>query len=201
METTLLLLFLTLIGGLIGWITNLIAIKLMFRPFEPVKLPIVPVEIQGLIPKRKQEIAKSIGKTIQEELLSIDEIIEKFIEQQDQKELVNTIKQKIDKVINDRLPAILPSSIKIMIKSYISEVIDQEASKMINSTMEDLVHKAAAKIDLAEMVETRINEFPMEKLEDVVLKIAKEELKHIEILGGLLGIFIGLLQGIIIILL
>ncbi len=201
MKTALMLLFLTAIGALIGWITNLIAIKLMFRPLEPITLPLIPIKIQGLIPKRKNEIAKSIGTTVQEELLSLDEIIQQFIEKQDQKEIIKIIKIKINQVTNERLPVFLPSSVKTMIKNYINDIIDQEAATIINTTMESMIHKAASKIDLAEMVENRINEFPMEKLEEVVLKIAKQELKHIEILGGILGMLIGLLQGIIIILL
>ncbi|WP_026477062.1 DUF445 domain-containing protein [Alkaliphilus transvaalensis] len=201
MNTITLLLFLSGIGALIGWITNLIAIKLMFRPFEPVAIPLLPLKIQGLIPKRKHEIAKSIGNTVQEELLSLEEIIQQFIEKQDQQEIINMIKIKINDVLAKRLPAYIPSTIKGMIKNYINDVIDEEGAEMINSTMENMIHKAADNINLAEMIEKRINEFPMEKLEEVVMKIAKEELKHIEILGALLGMMIGLFQGIIIVLL
>ena len=49
------------------------------------------------------------------------------------------------------------------------------------------------------MVEDRINAFEMEKIEDIILSIAKKELKHIERLGGILGGLIGLIQGIIVI--
>ncbi len=50
------ILILTIVGGLIGWITNILAIKLLFRPIKPVKIPILNIEILGLIPKRKNEI-------------------------------------------------------------------------------------------------------------------------------------------------
>ena len=55
------ILILTIVGGLIGWITNILAIKLLFRPIKPVKIPILNIEILGLIPKRKKEIAANIG--------------------------------------------------------------------------------------------------------------------------------------------
>ncbi|GAB6086837.1 DUF445 domain-containing protein [Alkaliphilus crotonatoxidans] len=196
-----LVLILAAIGALIGWITNYIAIKLLFRPFEPVMIPLLNIKLQGLIPKRKNEIAKSIGTTIQEELLSIEEIIEQFISNQDQSALIEIIKNKINRVLEERLPGILPASLKSAIKRYIDEVIEQEATDLINASVENMIHSASEKINLAEMVEKRINRFPMDKLEEMVLRIAKRELKHIEVLGGVLGFIIGLVQGIIIMLL
>ena len=70
------ILILAIIGGLIGYITNVIAIKLIFRPINPIKIPIFNIEIVGMIPKRKSEIAKNIGEIISEQFLSIDEIID-----------------------------------------------------------------------------------------------------------------------------
>ena len=69
------ILILTIVGGLIGWITNILAIKLLFRPIKPIKIPILNIEILGLIPKRKNEIAANIGEVISNELLSMDDIL------------------------------------------------------------------------------------------------------------------------------
>lgn len=59
------------IGGAIGYITNGIAVKMLFRPLRPIyigkkKLPFTP----GLIPKEKERVAKRMGKLVSEELLS-----------------------------------------------------------------------------------------------------------------------------------
>ena len=51
------------------------------------------------------------------------------------------------------------------------------------------------------MVENKINEFDLLKLESIIISISRRELKQIEYLGGLLGFIIGILQGIIILLL
>ena len=55
-----------IIGALIGWITNYFAIKMLFRPLKEIN--ILGFKVQGLIPKRKMEMAESIADTIQEEL-------------------------------------------------------------------------------------------------------------------------------------
>ena len=60
-----------IVGGIIGYITNWLAIKMLFRPHKEirilgVKLPFTP----GLIPKESRRVAKSIGATVGENLLS-----------------------------------------------------------------------------------------------------------------------------------
>lgn len=70
MDNLLKVLILAIIGGIIGYITNIIAIKLIFRPINPIKIPIINKEIIGIIPKRKSEIATNIGEIIQDEFLS-----------------------------------------------------------------------------------------------------------------------------------
>ncbi|SNT08007.1 Protein of unknown function [Anaerovirgula multivorans] len=189
------------IGALIGWVTNLLAVKLLFRPFEPIKIPILNINVQGLIPKRRNEVAVSIGKTIENDLLSIEDIVSKLMNSHNKDELFLIIKNKINKIIGERLPGIIPSSFKGMIQNYIEDIINKEGEKIITEIMEAVVNQGAATIQISEMIEEKINEFPLDKLEEVVLSIAKKELKHIEILGGVLGFVIGLLQGLIIILL
>lgn len=62
-----------ILGGIIGYITNDLAIKMLFRPKKSVYIgkyhvPFTP----GLIPQQKSRIAKSIGKVISEQLLNAD---------------------------------------------------------------------------------------------------------------------------------
>jgi len=64
-----------IIGAFIGYVTNYIAVKMLFHPYEPVyfmgyKLPFTP----GVIPKRKADMASAVGKTIKEQLLREEEI-------------------------------------------------------------------------------------------------------------------------------
>ena len=52
------ILLLTIVGGVIGWITNILAIKLMFRPINSIKISLLNIEILGLIPKRKKKLQR-----------------------------------------------------------------------------------------------------------------------------------------------
>lgn len=195
------IIILAAIGGIIGWITNLLAIKMLFRPFEPINIPIINFKIQGLIPKRKAEIARSIGEIIETELLSIEDIIDKLVKNNDKDEILLLIKEKIETIISNKLPSLIPSAFKGIILKYIDDIINEEGDKIITDFIENMALKATSSIELGKMVEDKVNEFDTEKLEELVVRIAKTELNHIEILGGILGFIIGIFQGVIILLL
>lgn len=192
------ILILASIGGLIGYITNVIAIKLIFRPIKPIKIPLINKEIIGLIPKRKAEIAANIGMVIEEEFLSLDEILNNIITEEDKQNVVEYIKIKVKLIINEKM-SLAPNSIKNLIQGYIIDIVEVEIKKSIDDLSRDLIIKANERINIQKMVENKITELDLYELEDIILKIAKKELKHIEVLGLVLGFLIGIIQGIIII--
>jgi uncharacterized membrane protein YheB (UPF0754 family) len=64
-----------LVGGVIGYFTNDIAIRMLFRPYRPVyvgtrRLPFTP----GLIPRNQERLATRISDTIMGSLLTPDEL-------------------------------------------------------------------------------------------------------------------------------
>lgn len=192
------ILILTIVGGLIGWITNILAIKLLFRPINPIKIPILNIEILGLIPKRKNEIASNIGEVISNELISIDDILNQILNNQNGENLNSYIINKIKEIINEKLN-IIPMPFRMMATPYIDEILNKEVPDAINEISIDLLSKAKENVNIQEIVEEKINQLDLEKLEDIIIKVAKKELKHIEILGLVLGAIIGVLQGILVI--
>lgn len=192
------LMILAIIGALIGWLTNVIAIKLMFRPIQPVRIWGTQFVLQGLIPKRKDEIAKSIGDVINEELISMEVIVDKVIADMDKKQIVEMIKVKIVSIAGEKMPSIIPSIFKGAIIQNIENMIDENGETLVLEMGEKLSHMAIESIDISKMVEDQIIAYDFGKIEEMILKIAKNELKHIEVLGGVLGFAIGLLQGIVV---
>lgn len=192
------IIILAIVGGIIGYITNVIAIKLIFRPIVPIHIPIINKQIIGLIPKRKAEIASNIGQIIQDEFISIDEILKNLITYEDKEQITEYIKIKIKLIINEKM-SFIPIPIKSIVQDYISEVIEEELRQSIDDLSEELIEKSARRINIQKIVEDKINELDLYELEKIILRVAKNELKHIEILGLILGLAIGLVQGLIII--
>ena len=196
MNNILRILILAVIGGLIGYITNVIAIKLIFRPINPIKIPILNIEIIGMIPKRKLEIASNVAQVIEEQFFSFDDIIENIITEQDKQSIIDYIKVRVKLVLNEKL-GLIPSSIRALVQNYISEIIEDEIRCGVDELSEELIIKANNRINIKEIVENKINELDLYELETIILQIIKNELKQIEVLGLVLGFFIGIIQGII----
>lgn len=90
-------LFMGLIGALIGGFTNYIAIKMLFRPFEPKflfdkQLPFTP----GLIPKRRNELSEKMGEMVTEHLLTPEVFKEKLMTPQTEKFMKDFLVRQID---------------------------------------------------------------------------------------------------------
>ncbi|OPL08969.1 MAG: hypothetical protein AVO33_08650 [delta proteobacterium ML8_F1] len=183
-------LILGLVGAAIGYLTNVIAIKLLFRPLEPTGL----FKIQGLIPKRKAEIARSVGETVAMELVHVEEIMEDFIETMDKEAFKRQVGEKIARALTQKL-IFVPESI---VRQYVDQFIRDRGDDLINDIGEKVVSEAIHKVDISKIVEEKIMAFELEKMEAIVLGIAKRELRYIEIMGGILGLLIGLAQGFII---
>lgn len=196
MNDVLRIVILASIGGIIGYITNVVAIKLIFRPIVPIKIPILNIELVGLIPKRRAEIAQNIGEIIQNEFISMDELLLNIITDEDKDNITEYMKIKIKSLINEKM-SFIPNAIKNIVQGYVDDIIEEEVRNSINELSEEMINKANERINIKEMIETKINELDLYELEDIILRISKNELKHIEILGLVLGFGIGIIQGII----
>ncbi len=83
---------------------------------------------------------------------------------------------------------------------HIPEAKLREASTSLTDAIIAAVHTklpdAVAEFDVAGMVREKIRNYPPEKLESLVMSVAKEHLRTIELFGALFGFFIGLLQAV-----
>lgn len=197
MNKILTILLLATIGGLIGWITNILAIKLLFRPINPIKIPLLNIEILGLIPKRKKEIAENIGQVVATELLSMDDLINEALKEDDKDQFINHITLKLKGILNEKL-SFIPAPFRMMAQPYIEKIFDEEVVHIIEDLSDDAILKLKEKINIEEIVKEKVNNLDLQELEEIIISIAKKELKHIEILGLILGLIIGLIQGLII---
>ena len=190
------ILILAVIGGLIGYITNVIAIKLIFRPINPIKIPILNIEIIGMIPKRKTEIATNIAKVVEEQFISVDEITDNIMTEQDKQHIIDYIKVRVKLILSEKM-TLIPSTIRNLVQNYVSEIIEDEIREGIDELSEEMIIKTKNRINIKEIIEDKINELDLYELETIILQIVKNELRHIEVLGLILGFFIGIVQGII----
>jgi uncharacterized membrane protein YheB (UPF0754 family) len=185
---------LPVLSALIGWFTNFLAIRMIFRPRKAVSC--MGIRVQGLLPRRQEEIALQVSETIEEEFFSSEDIL-KSLERID---LDKDIENFIDHIIDTDLPKILDGI--PLLGSFISEGILSKVKILFKQEIEqyslalgrEIAEQAGNAVDVKEMVYEKISDYDIGRLEDIVKRIAGRELRHIEILGGVLGFVIGCIQ-------
>ncbi len=196
--------FLTVsVGALIGWFTNYLAIKLLFRPYKEINL--LFFKIQGLIPKRKNEIIGNIAEVVEKELISISDITEKIQDAEIDEDVIDGL---LDKIIGEKLQkSILEKNplLKMIVNESMIEKIKSYFKKTILENKEEIVIEimriAEEKINIREIMTEKMHNFSLEEMERIILTVSKNELKHIEIIGGILGGIIAVFQFLMMILL
>ena len=193
------LLFMVIVGTFIGWVTNYIAIKLLFRPYNEIN--ILGFKIQGVIPKRRSEIALNIGQTVNTQLISIKDITNTIDSMELEIEIDKIVGDIVEKKIKGEflgsypmLKMFINDSIIDKIKSYIKSAIEENKGEIVNT----IIGKLEKEIDFEDLIIKKINEFSLEDVEKMTINIAKNELKHIEYIGAVLGAFIGVIQYLLI---
>lgn len=187
--------FLPIISGFIGWLTNYLAVKMLFYPREPLNL--FGFKIQGVFPKRQAFIADKIAQLVANELLVSKEIFEKIKSQETLDALHLQVEKKLhfyfDNNFEEKFPwmaKLMPSKIKLKIIKEVSEELRLITPEIIESQ----VNYLEGKLNIETIVREKVNLLSNEKLEAVLWDILNEEFKFIEWFGAILGFLIGLLQ-------
>lgn len=189
-----LLISIPLISALIGWVTNFLAVKMIFHPYTEISF--LGFKLQGLLPKRKADLAEKIGNTVEQELISHEDIQKAVDNPQFHKELTNGVLAAIEDTINNKLAQnpLIAMFLTGATAAMIKEMLAEEVEKQVPRFMEQMFEKLEDQIDVKSLVQEKINNFDMSKLEDIIYNIAAKELKAIEVFGAILGGVVGIGQ-------
>jgi len=188
-------LFLILISGFIGWITNWIAIKMLFHPKNPTR--ILGITFQGIFPKRQRQFAEKLGKLVSTELLSFSDIEQKITNPKNLGTLMPYVDQKVDDFLRKKLNEVFPIISMFIGDNTIHQlksVFMNELETMFPELIGKYVKNLQSELDLEKIVIEKVSGFSSEKLEEILTQIMSKEFRFIEIIGGILGFAIGLLQ-------
>ncbi|WKN42658.1 DUF445 domain-containing protein [Tunicatimonas pelagia] len=189
------ILTLPIIAALTGWITNFIAIKMLFHPREKVK--ILFLEIQGIFPKRQKKLAEKLGKIVSDELFSMEDVRKAITNPDNLNDVHQVIDEKLDDFLENRMMESMPMLYVFMsddMRVKIKATLQQELELMLPELIGQFANKIEKEVDVERIVYEKVVNFSSDKLEEILYSIMRKEFKFIEILGGVLGFLIGLIQ-------
>ena len=114
-------------GGIIGYFTNWLAIKMMFRPHQAkyvfgIHIPFTP----GIIPKEKGRMSEAIGAAISENLMSKD-VLERYLLSDD---MLNKLRSSVEEFVNRQKTN--EESVRLFLMHYLSAKEVTNISSNIN---------------------------------------------------------------------
>ncbi len=193
-----------IIGAIIGYSTNWIAVKMMFRPRKAIKvgkftLPFTP----GIIPKNRENIARVIASTISNNLLTENDLRNTLLS----KEMKERIKESIDAFLldnNERLGSILEKEIgkeslvnlsitasnkvsseiyRLIIEKEAGHILSEQIRQAIKEKMSGSIFSVfgGGKIlnPIMESIELKINEYITDNGENLIHEITQSEINEL----------------------
>lgn len=190
------------ICALIGWLTNYLAIKMLFHPRKPIN--ILGWRLQGIFPKRQKELAFSLGNLVEKELISHQDI-QRVVSNPEfvsgfNKILIDYFRDFLTRKVVSLHPMVAMFLSADVLES-IQKLLAKETEKHLPEILENISTQLENSLDFKEVVRTRVELFSMEKLEQVLFTIMRKEFRFIEIMGAILGFVIGIFQSLFIFLL
>ena len=186
---------LPVIGALIGWLTNWVAVKMLFHPKKPLRLGIVTV--QGVFPKRQQAFAEKLGSVVSNELFSVDEVTSKIRAQATNKEIMSMILERVREVLEKKLEKHFPV-VGMFVSANTLDKVANEFAEDVRAMLSQLADRIALGIenemDVESIVREKVSNFSSDKLEEILFAIMKREFRFVELVGAVLGFLIGSVQ-------
>ena len=186
---------LPILAALIGWITNYLAIKMLFHPHLPKK--ILGLTFQGVFPKRQAQIAEKLGDLVANELFSMKDVAQKIEDLSTQPEALEEVGKRIEQTIRGKLISAFP-----MLSMFLSDEMIEKVTSLFKGELEDFLRVSAQglavkmeeSVDIQALVREKVQAFSSNKIEELLLGFMEEEFRFIEKIGAVLGFLIGCIQ-------
>lgn len=184
-----------IISGAVGWFTNYIAVKMLFRPQKPVNL--LFFTIQGIFPKNQKLVAQKIGRMVADELLSAEDVRDKMATSDNIEFIKSIFEEKIDDYLNNKFPQNYPITSVFFgqkRKNKIKEDLVLEVERAAPDVIDQYIKNLEMSFNVEEIIQERVEQLSPARLENLIMGILQKEFKFIEWIGAIIGFIIGLLQ-------
>ncbi|MEM7659583.1 MAG: hypothetical protein AAF399_25940 [Bacteroidota bacterium] len=183
-----------LISALVGYVTNVIALKMTFFPLEFVGVG--RLGWQGIIPSRAGAMAGKAVDLLTENLISIEDRFDQIEPERASEELEPALHRSLLRIIEETMEEQAPvlwESVPRMVKNRLLLKAADDLPEVIEVLMLDIKNHISELFDLRAMVVEELESDP-ELLNQIFLKVGEKEFRFIERSGFYFGLLFGLVQ-------
>ena len=182
-------------SGIVGFITNVVALKMMFQPLEFVGKPPI-LGWQGIVPRKAGKMATIAVETIVPRLITEREIFDRLdpnrVAEEIEKPVLNLVNHMVEEIMSEYEPT-LWESLPRAAQQMIIKRIQNDAPNVVSDVMKDLREDVENIFDLKDMVVTTLIR-DKALINRIFLETGKEEFRFIMASGLYFGFAFGIIQ-------
>lgn len=187
-----------LTSGMVGYVTNVIAIKMMFHPLEFFGIKPPYLGWQGIVPRKCAKMAGIACDTIVPRLISEREIFDRLdprrVAEEIERPILALIDQITDEVMREYEPA-LWETLPATLRELIIRRVQDDAPEVVAQIMDQIKENITTVFDLKDMVVTTLIR-DKALINKIFLETGKDEFRFIGHSGFYFGFLFGIFQMI-----
>ncbi|HBH23185.1 MAG TPA: hypothetical protein DDY13_07145 [Cytophagales bacterium] len=182
-------------GVLVGYMTNWLALKLIFRPLQPIKIG--PVTFQGLFIKRQKEVSEEYSQIVASKIITVENLFEYIVRGPGSEKLMQMTSLQIGRAIEKAAGNFSPV-IKIISGQH---SLDHMRNIAVYRFMQELPMNirtifgyAENALDLEKVLQKKMKGLTPIEFEQFLRPVFKEDEQTLILVGAVLGGIAGILQ-------
>lgn len=185
------------VGGFaIGFITNWIAINLIFAPLRPRR--VLFWRIQGLFLRRQEQISDTWARLVAEELITVEKVADAMINGQHGARTRAIIQKHLRPMLDNSMVMKLAAQVTVGMTGYtdLKRVMNQKAVIATRDVFNDPAFNKERAPIVAGVLAGQMKSLRPEEFQDILRPAFREEELQLMFVGGLFGAVAGLIQFI-----
>ncbi|HZY75657.1 MAG TPA: DUF445 domain-containing protein [Jatrophihabitantaceae bacterium] len=185
-------------GLVVGWSTDWLALKMIFRPKRPVR--VLGFTIQGLFLKRRREVAADYGKLIAEEVITAHKVIEAIINGPLSDRMFALVARQVQAALDRSAgPARPLVAVTIGTARYqqLKKTISAKVIERLPETMRYVEDYARETMDVQNLLVQKMQQLDEQQFEALIRPAFEQDEWILITVGAVLGFVMGEIQALV----
>lgn len=189
-----LLLLIPFVSAVVGWLTNYLAVKMMFYPITFIGIKAPYLGWQGLIPQKRQKMAEISVDLVLGKLLSVQELAARLEPKKISDAIDRRLKQVLKRIINDVMQESAPTiwaALPAQGKNLVYARVEADIPNVVDKMVKDFQYNVVEILDIKELVVQYLSDHPA-LINEIFLTAGDKEFPFIIRSGFYFGFLLGL---------